>query len=69
MTPYGVKEIGQHWFRLCLVAWLYQAIAWTNVDLSSVGASDIHLRPLSYEGMKIVKQDWKLHLKNRIQFC
>ena len=32
VTPYGVMGLGQHWFRLWLVAWRHQAITRTNVD-------------------------------------
>ena len=35
------SNLGQHWFRQWLVAWRHQAIAWTNVDLSSVRWSGI----------------------------
>ena len=49
MTPYGDMELGQHWLRWWLVAWRHQAITWTNVDLSSVRSSDIHLRASSQE--------------------
>ena len=31
------------------IAWRHQAITWTNVDLSSVRSSSIHLRAISYE--------------------
>ena len=33
MTPYGVGDFGQQWFRQWLVAWRHQAVTWTNVDL------------------------------------
>ena len=49
MTPYGDSDLGQHWLRQWLVAWRHQAITWTNVDLSSVRLSDIHLRASSQE--------------------
>ena len=42
VTPYGDKELCQHWLRWWLVAWWHQAIAWTNVDLSSVRFSEFH---------------------------
>ena len=42
VTPYGIIELGQHWFG----RW-QQAITWTNVDLSSVGFHGTHLRPIS----------------------
>ena len=43
VTPYGVGDLGQHWLRKWLVAWRHQAITWTNVDLSWVRSSGIHL--------------------------
>ena len=43
VMPYGDMDLGQHWLRQWLVAWWHQAITWTNVDLSSVTYSDIHL--------------------------
>ena len=49
MTPYGGRDLGQHWFRQWLVAWWHQAITWTDVDLSSVRPTDIHLRASSQE--------------------
>ena len=49
VTPYGDRDLGQHWLRQWLVAWLHQAITWTNVDLSSVRSSGVHLRPISQE--------------------
>ena len=49
MTPYGGRDLGQHCFRWWLVAWRHQAITWTNVDLSSLRSSDVHLRAISLE--------------------
>ena len=49
MTPYGDINQGQHWFRLWLVAWRHQTITWTNVDLSSVRSSGIHLSAILKE--------------------
>ena len=49
VTPYGVRDLGQHWLRQWLVAWRHQAITWTNIDLSSVRSSGIHLRAISRE--------------------
>ena len=37
------SKLAQEW----LVAWWHQAIIWTNVDLSSVRSSGIHLREIS----------------------
>ena len=49
MTPYGDINLGQHRLRQWLVAWRHQAITWTNVDLSSVRSSGIHLRAILQE--------------------
>ena len=46
VTPYGGRDLVQHWLRQWLVAWRHQAITWTNVDLSSVRSIDIHLRAI-----------------------
>ena len=42
VTPYGVRDLDQHWFRLWLLVWWNQAIIWTNVDLPSMRSSGIH---------------------------
>ena len=49
VTAYGDNDLGEHWLRYWLVAWRHQAITWTNVDLSSVWSSGIHLRSISSE--------------------
>ena len=49
VTPYGGRDLSQHWLRQWLVAWRHQAITWTNVDLSSLRSSDVHLRAISLE--------------------
>ena len=49
VTPYGDRDLGQHWLRQWLVAWRHQAITWTNVDLSSVSLTDVDLRASSQE--------------------
>ena len=36
VMPYSVRDLGQYWFRLCLVAWWHQAITWIDVDWSSI---------------------------------
>ena len=33
IMSYGIRELGQQWFRKWLVAWRHQAITWINVDL------------------------------------
>ena len=48
-TRYGDIVPGQHWFRQWLGGWRHQAITWTNVDLSSVKSSDIHIKEISQE--------------------
>ena len=42
-------NLGQHKLRSWLVAWWHQAITWTNVDLSSVRSSGIHLSAILQE--------------------
>ena len=49
VTPYGDRDLGQHWLRLWLVACRHQAITWTNVDWSSVKSIGIHIRAFSQE--------------------
>ena len=34
MTPYRIKDLGQHRLRWWLLAWGHQVITWTNLDLS-----------------------------------
>ena len=46
-----------------LVAWQYQAITWTNVDLSSVEFCDIYLTKIYMKHSKYQFTKWKLHLK------
>ena len=36
VAPYDKMDLDQHWLRWWLAAWRYQAITWTNVDLSLV---------------------------------
>ena len=49
MTPYGNINLDQRWLRQWLVAWRHQAITWTNVDLSSVRSSGVHLSAILQE--------------------
>ena len=42
VTLYHTTELRQNWLRWCLGAVRHQANTWANVDLSSVGFSDIH---------------------------
>ena len=43
LWPSGDIDLGQHWFRWWLVSWGHQATTWSNVNLSSMKFSDIHL--------------------------
>ena len=36
LVLFGLMELEQHWTRYWLVAWLHQAIAWANIDISSI---------------------------------
>ena len=45
VTPYVDTNLGQYWLRY----WRHQAITSTNVDLSSVKSSDIHLKTIALE--------------------
>ena len=62
---YGNTDLGQYCLRQWLVALHHQAIAWANVDLSSMGFFGTHLRPISQELLKIsigeLKLVWKIH--------
>ena len=49
VTPFGTRDLGQHWFSQWLVAWRHQAITWTNVDLSSLRSHDVNLMAISLE--------------------
>ena len=61
VMPYVTTELGQHWPRQWLVAWWYQAITWTNVDLTSIEFCGIHMTTLSQKGIKISIHE--IHLK------
>ena len=37
VTPYGTRDVGQHWFRYWLVTYSRQTIAWTNADILIIG--------------------------------
>ena len=49
VTPYGDVDMGQRWNGQWSVAWQHQAMTWTNVDLSSVRSTNIHLRVISHD--------------------
>ena len=47
-------HLSLHWLRKWLVAWRDQAITWTNINLSSVKSSCIHMRPIAQWASKIL---------------
>ena len=49
VAPYGDINLCQQWLRWWLVAWRHQAIIWTNVDLSWVRSSGIHMSAILQE--------------------
>ena len=59
VTPYGVGDIGQHWFMEWLIAWQHQAITWTNVDLPSTRSSGIHYTATATWILKILTWWWR----------
>ena len=63
VKPYGHADLGQHWLKQWLVAWQYQAITWTNVDLSSKVFCGIHLGAISQEVLMnlTITCVWRLH--------
>ena len=80
VTPFGDIDLGQHRLRWWLDALRHQAITWTNVDLSSVRSTVIHLRAISSEvpqppfakvSLKItyLKLNWNLPGANELMLC
>ena len=68
VTPYGDRDLGQHWPRKWLVAWWHQSITWTNVNLPSTRSSCIHSRVIFTWILKISTSTmrWKsTHLKSQ----
>ena len=49
VTPYGDRDMGQHWVRQWIAAWRHQTITRTNVDLSPLRSSGTNLRAISRE--------------------
>ena len=47
VTPFDDRKLGEHCLRLWVFAWRHQTTTWTNLDLSSIMSSDIHLRTFS----------------------
>ena len=43
VTPYGDRDLGQHWLRQWLVAWRHQTITWTNVQFCGIHLTTILL--------------------------
>ena len=62
VTPYGNTDLGQHWLRQWLIAWQHLAITWTNVDLSSVEFSGIHVTTILLVALKVSihEMSWKI---------
>ena len=44
VMPHDDVHLVPHWSRWWLNAWRHQAMIWTNIDLSSLRSSDVHLR-------------------------
>ena len=61
VTQYGDMDLCQYCLRYRFIAWRPQAISLTNVDLSSVRCSDIHLK--RYLGNQSQELVWILVLK------
>ena len=59
VAPYGDTELSQHWFR-------HQAVALSNVDISSDVSCVIHLRATSQEMHKI--PSYKMCLKIKLNY-
>ena len=55
VTHICVSEVGHrhHWFRQWLVAWVHQAITWTNTDLLSIGPPGKKLQSNSNQNSNI----------------
>ena len=53
VTQWGDIDLCQNWLRQWLGAWRHQAMAWTNVDLSSNLYSGIHLKAISQVPMNL----------------
>ena len=54
VLPYDDIYLSQHGLRLGLVAWQHHANTWTNVDLSLMRFSGIHLRAISQQVPKLL---------------
>ena len=61
---YGDIDLGYHWLMLWLGAIWWQAITWTNVDLSSVSSNDNHLKEILQE----ILQPWMARITNKITY-
>ena len=49
VTPYGIMDYCQSGFKQWPVAWHHQAIIWSNVDFSSVGSCNVHMKVIELE--------------------
>ena len=52
VAPYDDTDLGKHGLRWWIGTGRYQAITWTNVDLSSMGLCGVHLKAVSQEVLK-----------------
>ena len=70
VTPYNVNiDLGQHWIKSWLFAWWHQAITWTNVDISIMRSSDIHLKSISLKNTLAINQlNWLEYHLSEILF-
>ena len=69
--PHGDKDLGEHWLRLCHVAWRHQAITWANVywsSMKSCGNFTCNVQDITGTILKI--NDWRLqpHLPGANEF-
>ena len=60
---YGDMNVSQHWLRLWPVTW-HQVITRTNVDLSSLKYSGIHLRAISQKFTSAINHQPQLSWKS-----
>ena len=61
VTPYSDKDLDQHWLTL---AWQHHAIAWININSSSVRSGGYYLIAISQEMVKISITDINLKITN-----
>ena len=62
VTPHGDIDLGQHWFRYCLVVWGHRAITCINVDQSLVRIWRIRLKAISQRVPTVLFGEMKIIL-------